>query len=120
MSVNRIRRQFSAERKAEVVRRHLLGKAPVSDLADELQVQPSLIHLWIKQVLGQAEAAFAKVSGGKRAQSDHDRRVAALEVKLAQADAKVVQKEAKLAQKNEVISELMEENVRAKKAAGAP
>jgi hypothetical protein len=31
----------------------------------------------------------------------------------------VAQKEAKIAQKNEVISELMEENVLAKKASGA-
>jgi hypothetical protein len=31
---------------------------PVSDLADELGVQPSLIHLWIKQVLGPTPAGL--------------------------------------------------------------
>ncbi len=35
-----------------------VGKVPVSDLADELGVQPSLVHLWVKQVLDQAEKAF--------------------------------------------------------------
>ena len=39
------RRHFSAEQKAQVVRRHLAGKEPVSKLAEELQIQPSLIHL---------------------------------------------------------------------------
>ncbi|MBF6571812.1 MAG: hypothetical protein IVW54_23495, partial [Candidatus Binataceae bacterium] len=38
--------------------------------------------------------------------------------KIVQLEAVVAQKEAKLTQKNEVISELMEENVRAKKANG--
>jgi len=48
----------------------------------------------------------------KAAESVKDARITKLE-------AAVAQKEAKLAQKNEVISELMEENVRAKKASGA-
>ena len=57
------RRHFSAEQKAQVVRRHLAGKEAVSDLADELQIQPSVIHLWVKQVLEQAERAFEKSPG---------------------------------------------------------
>ncbi len=47
MSGSRTRRQFSAEQKAQVARRHWSGKTPVSGLADELKVQPSLIHLWV-------------------------------------------------------------------------
>lgn len=114
MSGKRVRRQFLMERKAEVVRRHLSGKVPVSDLADELQVQPSLIHLWIKQVLDQAEAAFAKAPGRvRRAEDAKDRKIAELEAKVAQRDAK-------LAQKNEVISELMQEHVQLKKELGEP
>ena len=50
--MSRSRRHFSDEVKANVVRRHIGEKIPVSDLAEELQVQPSLIHLWVKQVLG--------------------------------------------------------------------
>jgi transposase-like protein len=98
------RRHFSAEQKAQVVRRHLAGKEAVSNLADEFQIQPSLIHLWVKQVLEQAERAFDKAPG-KRA--------------LAEASARrIEQLQNKLVQKNEVIAELMEENVRAKKATG--
>jgi transposase len=98
------RRHFSAEQKAQVVRRHLAGKEAVSDLADELQIQPSLIHLWVKQVLEQAERAFEKSPANRRLTQIKDQRIEHLE--------------AKLVQKNEVIAELMEENVRAKKANG--
>lgn len=98
------RRQFGAERKAEIVRRHLIGKVPVSDLADELSAQPSQIHQWVKQVLDQAGKAFERSGGQRRVEQARDRRIEQLE--------------AKLANKNEVIAELMEENVRAKKANG--
>jgi transposase-like protein len=98
------RRHFSAEQKAQVVRRHLAGKEAVSNLADELKIQPSLIHLWVKQVLEQAERAFEKSPGNHRATQAKDQRIGQLE--------------AKIVQKNEVIAELMEENVRAKKATG--
>ena|SRR3974377_1993569 len=98
------RRHFSAEQKAQVVRRHVADKEPISKLAEELQVQPSVIHTWVRQVLEQAQRAFER-SGGTRA--------------VAQtAERRIEQLQAKLVQKNEVIAELMEENVRAKKANG--
>lgn len=103
MNAPRKRRHFTAGQKAEAVRRHLVGKTAVSDLADELGVQPSQIHLWVKQVLDQAEKAFER-SGPRRAEETDRRRVEQLQDRLAA--------------KNEVIAELMEENVRAKKAAG--
>jgi len=98
------RRHFTAEQKAQVVRRHLSGKEPVSNLAEELGIQPSQIHTWVNQVLAQAEKAFERSGGQRRSEGTHRRRVEQLE--------------AKLANKNEVIAELMEENVRAKKANG--
>jgi transposase len=106
MSKNR--RHFSDEVKAGVVRRHLSDKVPISDLAAELQVQPSLIHLWVKQVLDQAEKAFQRSRGEGRKQTKVE------DLK----SQRIAQLEAKLANKNEVIAELMEENVKAKKANG--
>ncbi len=44
----------------------------------------------------------------------------AKDAKIAKLEAVVAQKDAKIAQKNEVISELMEENILAKKASGEP
>ncbi len=98
------RRLFGAEKKAQIVRRHLAGKVAVSDLADEFGVQPSQIHLWVKQVLDQAEKAFERSSGPRRTEQAKE--------------AKIAQLEEKLSTKNEVIAELMEANVREKKANG--
>jgi transposase-like protein len=52
--MSRTRRFLTPEQKAEIVRRHMAGREPVSDLADELGVQPSMIHNWVNQVLSQA------------------------------------------------------------------
>jgi len=98
------RRHFTPQQKAEVVRRHLVGKEAVSDLATEFQIQPSQIHGWVKLVLDQAEAAFQRQPGNRRGDEAKDRRIIRLEEKLVQ--------------KNEVIAERMEENVRARKANG--
>lgn len=100
------RRHFSADQKAEAVRRHVSGKEAVSDLADELGVQPSQIHNWVKQVLDQADKAFQQTTGNRRTDEARERQIERLQ--------------AKLADKNEVIAELMEENVKAKKANGEP
>jgi transposase-like protein len=108
MSESRTRRSFSPLQKAEIVRRHLAGKVAVSDLADELGVQPSQIHLWVKQLLDQAERAFERSAGARR----QTRRAENAK------EQRIEQLQAKLADKNEVIAELMEENVRAKKANG--
>jgi transposase-like protein len=77
---------------------------PISKLAEELGVQPSLIHNWVNQVLAQAEKAFEKTPENGRDEKLKDRRIEHLE--------------AKLVNKNEVIAELMEANVLAKKETG--
>jgi transposase len=102
--MSQTRRHFTAEQKAEIVRRHLAGKEAVSDLADELGLQPSLIHNWVNQVLAQAEQAFDRPSGKRRLEEAKERKIAHLE--------------AKLANKNEVIAELMQEHVELKKELG--
>jgi transposase len=104
--MSKSRRHFSPEQKAEIVRRHLAGKEPVSNLADELNVQPTQIHGWVKQVLDLAEQAFAKSShrAARRVDDGKDKKIAALE--------------AKLVKKNEVVAELMEEHVQLKKELG--
>jgi transposase-like protein len=102
--MSRTRRHFTAQQKADVVRRHLADKVPVSDLADELGVQPSLIHLWVRLVLDGAEKAFERSPGAKRDDARKDQHIERLE--------------AKLVDKNEVIAELMHEHVVLKKELG--
>jgi transposase-like protein len=102
--MTKTRRHFTAEQKAEVVRRHLAKQEPVSKLAEELGVQPSQVHLWVNQVLSQAARVFDNPKGRPRDQARQEQTISRLE--------------AKLAQKNEVIAELLEANVREKKANG--
>ena len=81
------RRHFSLEQKATVVRRHLAGKEPVSNLSEELGVQPSQIHLWVKQVLDQAERAFPPGGRSRAAANPEKQRLATLEAALDRKDA---------------------------------
>lgn len=107
--MSRTRRMFDSTKKANVVRRHLKEGVPVSELAKELDVQPSQIHQWVNTVLSQAEKAFER--SGKKP----NRSAASREKRLTQ---KVQRLEEKLVDRNEVIAELMEENVKAKKLNG--
>jgi len=103
--MSNLRRHFSTEQKTDILKRYLLDKVPLSDLCDEYGIKPNHIYNWQKILFEHAEAAFQESGshgGGKR--SDQDEKIARLE--------------AKLQQKNEVIAELMEENVRAKKSIG--
>jgi len=96
------RRQFSAEQKIAVLRRHLLEHVPVSDLCDEYGIQPSVFYRWQQQLFENGASVFAP-----RARSARD----------PLAD-KVKALEEKLTRKNEVLSELMEEHVMLKKELG--
>jgi transposase-like protein len=44
-------RKFTAEQKAEIVRRHLKDKTPINTLAEELSLQPTQIYQWVALVL---------------------------------------------------------------------
>ena len=95
------RRRFESEEKVAIVRRHLLEQVPVSDLCDECGIQPSLFYRWQKQLFENGAAAFERRQDPSLPLT---RRIAKLEEKLST--------------KNEVIAELMEEQVKAKKELG--
>lgn len=101
------RRQFTAEEKAAIVRRHLADKIPVSDLCDEYHIQPSLFYIWQTQALEHLSEGLH--DGRTRRGEDHavraaHKRIAALEAKLAKKDA--------------VIAEVSEEYLALKKKLG--
>lgn len=107
--MSRTRRMFTSTQKAEVVRRHLKDQVPVSQLATELDVQPSQIHQWVQAALSQIERTF----------ETPEKKPVRSAKKLEQLQQKRIhQLEQKLNLKNEVIAELMEENVKAKKLNG--
>lgn len=84
------RRQFTADDKATMLRRHLADKVPVSDLCDEYHLQPSLFYLWQRQALENLAAALPNGRnrrGQERAAAGERDRIAALEAKLVKKDA---------------------------------
>ena len=100
------RRRFTPEQKAAILRRHLVDKVAVSDLCDEYKIQPSLFYQWQRQLLDNAARALEP----KR---KADRRETRLE-------SKVEVLEAKLRRKDQVIAEISEEFIKAKKDIGEP
>ena len=103
MSGKQQRRTFSGEQKVSIVKRHLIDGVSISDLCEEHQIQPTLFYQWQKQLFENGAAAFER-KGKPKAPTAEQRRIAKLE--------------AKLATKNEVIAELMEKNIQAKKDLG--
>lgn len=99
------RKHYSGEEKVSILRRHLLEHVPVSDLCDELGLAPTVFYRWQKEFFEHGAAAFERKPRRRQQQENRQsRRVEALE--------------AKLATKHEVLSELMEEHVKLKKALG--
>lgn len=103
------RKNFAPEQKVAIVRRHLLEKVPISDLCDEVGIQPTQYYQWQKQFFENGAGAFERRPNGANLRRQDDAK-----------DRAIAQLEAKLAKKNEVISELMEENIQSKKANGEP
>ncbi len=86
--MSRQRRNFTAEQKVDLVRRHLKDKVAISQLAAELGFQPNQIYQWVAAVMAQAEKAF-QVKPGRRSGSlqtkieqSKDRQIKRLQEKL--------------------------------------
>jgi transposase len=100
--MSRERKNYTPEEKVAILKRHLVDKTPVSDLCDELKLNPTVFYGWQKQFFENGAAAFQK----RRSRQTNRR------------DQKIEKLEAKLAQKNEVLAELMQEHVQLKKELG--
>ncbi len=103
--MSRTRRKFTAKEKVAALKRHLVEGKPISDLCDELGIQPSHFYTWQKRFFEHGEAAFA--NGERKPNSAQDA-----------AAARIAALEAKLRRKDEVLGELMEEHVALKKSLG--
>ena len=102
----RKRRTFSADKKAEILQRHIKDKVAVSDLCEEYGIQPSVFYGWQNQLLEN----MPKVLGSGRAKDSHEREL----------QRKVEALEQRLAKKDNVIAEISEEYVNLKKELGEP
>ena len=97
------RKQYTAQEKVAILRKHLLEKIPVSELCDEYGLQPTVFYRWQKQLFEQAaETCF------QRSQDSESGRL----------KRQITELEAKLTKKDEVLGEVMEEYVALKKTRG--
>lgn len=96
------RKNYTAEEKVSILRRHLIDKVPISELCEEMRLQPTVFYRWQKTFFENGTAAFQRQPDKKNQRTD--KKIAALE--------------AKLLVKNDVLSELMEEHVALKKSLG--
>ena len=87
------RRQYSAQEKVAIVRKHLLDKIPVSDICDEYGLQPTVFYRWQKQLFEQAAEACFQRPGDSES---------------TRLKRQISELEAKLAKKDEVLGEVME------------
>ena len=96
------RKPYSATEKVAILRKHLLEHAPVSELCEQYQLQPTVFYRWQKQFFENGTTAFT--SARREDSSPLEKKLTALEDKLTR--------------KNEVLSELMEEHLKLKKELG--
>lgn len=100
--MRKARRQYTAEEKVGILRRHLLEKEPVSKLCDELGLQPTVLYRWQKEFFENGAAAFqSKVRANHQGEQE---RIEYLEKKIQRRDA--------------VMAELMGEHMELKKSLG--
>ena len=98
------RRTFTADEKANAVRMRLVDKMPVSDIAEKLDIHPTMVNDWVRIAMARVERTF----------EDSRTRTASERNEKKQID----KLKARIDQKNEVIAELMQESIQAKKDSG--
>jgi transposase len=96
------RKHYTPEEKVAILRRHLVEGVPISDLCDELGLQPTVFYRWQKEFFENGAAAFQQ-RGRPNHQAEQER---------------IAYLERKIQTKDEVLAELMAEHVALKKRAG--
>ena len=102
-------RRFTGTEKSGAIKRHLIDKVALSDLCDELGLQPTPFYQWQKQLFEGAAQVFERQPNNASRNRQQEAQVKRIE-----------QLEKKLQTKNEVVSELLEEHVQLKKELGEP
>lgn len=104
--MNKQRRHFSGTEKVAILKRHLIDKAPVSDLCDELDLYPNQFYGWLKEFFENGHLAF---DNGRKSKAVGDAK-----------DRKIDKLEATVQRRNDVLAELMEAHTQLKKSLGEP
>jgi transposase-like protein len=100
--VRKERKNYTAEEKVAILRRHLVEKEPISKLCDEQGLQPTVFYRWQKEFFENGAVAFQT-----KARANH------------QAEQERIEYlEKKIQRKDEVLAELMGEHIALKKSLG--
>ena len=102
--MKRERKHYTAEEKVVILRRHLLDKVAVSDLCEELALQPTVFYRWQKEFFENGASAFQTPQRPHRQVEEKQKRIEFLEKKVQTKD--------------EVLAELMAEHIALKKSLG--
>jgi len=100
--LKRQRKNYTAEEKVSILRRHLLEKVQISDLCEEYGLHPTMFYRWQKDFFENGAAAFQQ-----KARTNHPAEQERIEYL-----------EKKIQTKDEVLAELMAEHVALKKSLG--
>jgi transposase len=91
------RKHYAPEEQVAILRRHLVDGVPISNLCDELGLQPTVFYRWQKEFFENGAAAFQQRTNH---QAEHER---------------IAHLEKRIQTKDEVLAELMAEHVALKK-----
>jgi transposase-like protein len=100
--VTKQRKRFAAEQKAAIVRQHLVDRKSIADVCEEHAIQPTVFYRWQKQVFDGLPALFEKSSA----------------CRPTRLEGEIAQLKSKLARKDEVIAEITQDYIDAKKKIG--
>jgi transposase-like protein len=98
------RKHFTPEEKVAILRRHLVDRAPVSELCEELGLRPTVFYRWQKELFENGAAAFQSQKRPHRQVEEKQKRIEFLEKKVQTKD--------------EVLAELIAEHIALKKVLG--
>jgi len=100
--VKRQRKRFTAEQKAAIVRQQLVDRRPIADLCEEHGLAPAVFYRWQKQVFDGLAGLFEPAHIGRPSRQAEE----------------IAELKAKLARKDEVIAEITQDFIDAKKKLG--
>lgn len=94
------RRRLSGKEKMMILRELLENKIPIGELAEKHHIHPNVIYNWKKTLFEKGDTLFED----KRDKTTN------------KSEEKISRLEAKLKDKNDLISEILEDNIRLKKS----
>ena len=69
------RKHYTPEEKVAILRRHLVDKVPVSELCEELGLQPTVFYRWQKEFFENGAAAFQSQERPHRQVEEKQKRI---------------------------------------------